>query len=364
LQDTNRKAVYREKIMEKRIVIDGSAGEGGGQVLRTSLSLAALLGRPLEIHNIRAKRRKPGLRPQHLAAARALAVVTGAELTGDRENSTSLLFAPREVTGGNYRFSIGTAGSVTLLAAALLPPLLFAAGPSTVVLEGGTHVPFSPVFHYLREILLPFLRRMGADVEAVLDRWGWYPRGGGSCTLRIRPCRSLQALRVPQRGRLRGLALTLGLAGLPLHIVDREEKRVRTCLGDKGYAFSRRFEPSSSPGQGNVLFLKGEYEESLAGFSELGKRDRSAEEVADALCRQWLRFEEGTGSVDKHLADQVLLYMALACGDSLLTTEEVSSHLTTNIEIIQQFLPVRFRIDPKNGSVKVSGAAHASGENV
>ncbi|HHO48839.1 MAG TPA: RNA 3'-terminal phosphate cyclase [Desulfobacteraceae bacterium] len=349
--------------MDDRIVIDGSIGEGGGQVLRTSLSLAALLGRPFEIHNIRLNRSRPGLRPQHLAAARALATVTGAELAGDRENSTSLLFAPQGVTGGNYRFSIGTAGSVTLLATALLPPLLFAPRPSSLVLEGGTHVPFSPVFHYLREIFLPFLRRMGAEVEADLDRWGWYPRGGGSCTIRVRPCRSLRALRVPRRGRLRDLTLTLGLAGLPLHIVDREEKRVRTCLGQKGYALAGRFEPAPSPGQGNVLFLRAEYEESLAGFSVLGKRGRRAEQVADELCRQWLRFEEGTGSVDKHLADQILLYMALAAGDSLLTAEEVTSHLSTNIQVIQQFLPVRFSIDPATLAVAVSGVARAPVES-
>lgn len=357
--------------MENRIVIDGSFGEGGGQVLRTSLSLAALLKRPLEIHNIRANRGKPGLRPQHLAAVRALAAITGAEVSGDLPESTSLLFAPRAVTGGTYRFSIGTAGSVTLLAASILPPLLFAANPSTVVLEGGTHVPFSPVFHYFQEIFLPFLRRMGGDADVVLDRWGWYPRGNGSCTLRIRPCPGLKALRVPRRGPLRNLTLMLGLAGLPLHIIDREEQRLRTCLAARGYAFARRFEPAPSPGQGNVLFLKGEYEESLAGFSVLGKRGRPAEQVAEELCRQWLRFEKGSGSVDKHLADQLLLYMALARGNSLLTAEEVTSHLATNIEIIQRFLPVQFRLDPDARSAAVSGAAYApangssgSGRNV
>jgi len=352
-----------EKLMGNRIVIDGNIGEGGGQVLRTSLSLAALLQRPLEIHNIRQSRSRPGLRPQHLAAARALATVTGAELTGDRENSSSLSFAPRGITGGNYRFRIGAAGSVTLLAAALLPPLLFAPRPSTLVLEGGTHVPFSPVFHYLRDVFLPFLRRMGGKVEAVLDRWGWYPRGGGACTIRITPCRSLRALQVPRRGRLHGLTLTMGLAGLPLHIVDREEMRVRTCLGEKGYAFAGRFEAAPSPGQGNVLFLRAEYEESLAGFSVLGKRGRPAEQVADELCRQWLSFEEGPGSVDRHLADQILLYMALARGDSQLTAEELTSHLTTNVQVIRQFLPVRFSVDHETRSVAVSGVGQHSCEN-
>lgn len=345
--------------MADRIVIDGSLGEGGGQVLRTSLALAALLNRPLEIRNIRANRRKPGLRPQHLAAVRAAAAITGADLFGDHLDSTSLLFAPRTIRSGRYRFAIGTAGSVTLLAATVLPPLLFAAGPSTVVVEGGTHVPFSPVFHYLREIFLPFLLRMGGEVDAELDRWGWYPRGGGACTLRISPCRGMTALRIPRRGGLRGLTLVLGLGGLPAHITDREEKRIRNCLVPRGYAYTRRFEPAPSPGQGNVLFLKAEYEESLAGFSALGKKGRPAEAVADDLCRQWLRFEESPGSVDKHLADQLLLYLALAKGDSLLAAEEITSHLTTNISIIRQFLPVAFRVDRAARSVAVAGAAYA-----
>lgn len=349
-----------ENRMADRIVIDGSQGEGGGQVLRTSLALAALLNRPLEIRNIRANRSKPGLRPQHLAAVRAAAEITRADLSGDHLDSTSLRFAPRTIRGGRYRFAIGTAGSVTLLAATVLPPLLFAPEPSAVLVEGGTHVPFSPFFHYLREIFLPFLRRMGGDVDAELDSWGWYPRGGGGCTLRINPCRGLTALRTPRRGGLRGLTLVLGLAGLPAHIVDREEKRVKGCLGPRGYSYSRRFEPAPSPGQGNMLFLKAEYEESLAGFSALGKKGRPAEAVADDLCRQWLRFEESPGSVDKHLADQILLYLALARGNSLLAAEEITSHFTTNVSIIQHFLPVRIRVNQTARSVEVSGAAYST----
>jgi len=337
------------------MVIDGSQGEGGGQILRTALALAALSQRPLEIHHIRANRPKPGLRPQHLATVRALARITTGEVSGDRESSTSLHFSPGPVTGGHYHFRIGTAGSVTLLAAAILPPLLFAATPSTVQIEGGTHVSWSPVFHYLDEILLPFLHRMGAEVEAGLEKWGWYPQGGGVCTLRIKPAQGLRPLRVMQRGRLRRLTLKLALAGLPLHIIDREEARVRRILGNRGYDFARIFEPAPSPGQGNVLFLKGEYEESLVGFSALGLKGKPAEQVAEELCRSWLDFEGSGGTVDKYLADQLLPYLAMAGGDSLLITEEITSHLRTNIAIIEQFLPVRFRLDPVTRIVAVSG---------
>ncbi|MBU0961521.1 MAG: RNA 3'-phosphate cyclase, partial [Proteobacteria bacterium] len=191
-----------------------------------------------------------------------------------------------------------------------------------------------------------------------LDRWGWYPRGGGKCTLRITPCQGLKALHLPYRGRLRNLTLMLGLSGLPLHIIDREEAHIRTRLEEAGYAIERRFEPVVSPGQGNVLFLKGEYEDGVAGFSALGKKGKPAEKVADDLCRQFFDFENSNGSVDKHLADQLLLYMALAEGDSIFVTEKVTSHLMTNIEIIEKFLPVHFTVDRVVHSIAVTGTAY------
>lgn len=345
--------------MIDRIVIDGSHGEGGGQVLRTALSLAALMHQPVEIHNIRANRKKPGLRPQHLTAVRSLTEITEGEVAGDRVNSTSLCFSPGNIVGGTYRFNIGTAGSVTLLLAAVLPPLLFASTPSSIVITGGTHVPFSPVFHWMDEILLPFLRRMGVRAEAYLKQWGWYPKGGGECSIQIAPAGGLHSIHIPRRGKLLNLELLLGLAGLPLHIIEREEKYVKKRLEKRGVALIKRFEAAPSTDQGNVLLLKGEYEESIAGFSALGLKGKPGEQVAEEVCRDWLHFDRGNGTVDKHLADQILIYAALATGRSYFISEAITSHLRTNIEIIERFLPVRFEVDPKDCSVSVQGAAYS-----
>ena len=170
--------------------LDGSYGEGGGQILRTALSLAALTGVPVRIEGIRARRSKPGLRPQHLTAVQAVARISQAEVTGAHLGSQALTFKPRTPQGGHYRFDVaettGSAGAVTLVAQALLPPLLKAEAPATVILKGGTHVPWSPPAHYLSHVFLPALASMGAEVEMTLERWGWYPRGGGEVRLTIR----------------------------------------------------------------------------------------------------------------------------------------------------------------------------------
>jgi RNA 3'-terminal phosphate cyclase (ATP) len=182
--------------MSEPVHIDGSRGEGGGQILRTSLALSALLRQPVKIVNIRANRAQPGLKTQHLAGVLALAGITEAEVTGAHKHSTSLDFRPRTIKSGRYRFEISTAGAASMLFGAVLAALLFAKQPSDVTITGGTHVPFSPPFHYLAGVFLPFLRKLGALADLRLVHWGFYPRGGGEIRGHVTPCANLAGIQL------------------------------------------------------------------------------------------------------------------------------------------------------------------------
>ncbi len=258
--------------------LDGSYGEGGGQILRTSLSLSAMLGAPVRIERIRAGRPKPGLRPQHLTAVRALARITGAEVEGAELNSQELTFKPRTPKPGNYLFDVaektGSAGSVTLIAQALLPPLLKCAGPSTLVLRGGTHVPWSPTAHYLMQVFLPALAQMGAQVSLTLERWGWYPRGGGELRLSVNPCPGFKGVEWRTAPEPAGFRAISAASRLPEHVARRQAARLQERLGPE-----LPVELVAAGGQdpGSLVFIWGP----RAGFSALGARGKPAEQVAD-----------------------------------------------------------------------------------
>ncbi|MFZ5774337.1 MAG: RNA 3'-terminal phosphate cyclase [Thermodesulfobacteriota bacterium] len=348
--------------MSRTVTIDGSQGEGGGQILRSALALSALLGQAVEVINIRANRPKPGLRPQHLVAAQALAAITQGDLDGAEFGSVRLRFSPRAIQGGNYRFAMTTAGATTLLAAAILPALLFAKEPSTVVIQGGTHVPWSPPFPYLAEVFLPALARLGASVRAELRRSGWYPQGGGEVVLRITPCKQLTGHCWRERGRLTKLDLAITLVNLPAHIASREEREVGLCLNTIAPHPQARVLQPSSRGAGNLVFLRADYADSVAGFSCLGRQGLPAEEVARTTAEAFLSFERSGATVDCHLADQLALYLALAQGQSSLVAEETSSHLRTNLAIIEQLLPARFALDPETGLLTTSGIGYTRSE--
>jgi RNA 3'-terminal phosphate cyclase (ATP) len=245
------------------------------------------------------------------------------------------------------------------LAAAILPPLLFAPQPSTVVLTGGTHVPFSPPGHYLTEVFLPSLARLGAMVRAEIHAWGWYPEGGGELVLHVTPCRQLSSYQWPARSTLRGLELTIGLANLPEHIARREEKELRHLLQNYERLLQTRNARPRGRGCGNLVFLRADYSDTVAGFSSLGRRGWPAEAVATAVAAEFLAFNASTAGVDCHLADQLLLYLALAQGNSGFFAEAITSHLRTNLAIIEQLLPVRFALEPGSGGLQVQGAGYA-----
>lgn len=322
-------------------VLDGSYGEGGGQILRTSLSLAALLCQPVRIENIRARRPKPGLRPQHLTAVRALARITRAAVTGDDIGSTAITFKPQGIFPGDYTFDVaertGSAGSVTLIAQALLPPLARATGPSELTLKGGTHVPWSPPAHYLSQVFFPALAELGLSVQLKLRRWGWYPQGGGEMRLLIQPTGTLAPVtwtKPPNRRAFRALSAA---ANLPEHVIERQRRRLAERLD---WPVSIDQVQAQSQGKGSLVFLWGPH----AGFSALGARGKRAETVADEVADAFVRFRARQAATDLHLADQMVLYLALASGPSVIRTEEITSHLLTNIWVVEQFLGPLFQI--------------------
>jgi RNA 3'-terminal phosphate cyclase (ATP) len=321
--------------------LDGAHGEGGGQLVRTSLSLAALLGEPVKITDIRAGRAKPGLRPQHLTGVKALAHIARAEVEGASLGSRELTFKPRAIRGGDYFFDVaektGSAGAVTLVAQALLPLFLAAREPTILTVRGGTHVAWSPPAHYLMHVFLPALAEMGGNISLTLTRWGWYPRGGGEVRLTVNPVARLasqQWLAPPVPADFQALSAA---SQVPYHVIQRQAKRLQERLGS---GLPVATEEAASLDPGSLVFLWGP----RAGFSALGARGKPAEKVADEAVGEFLSFQRSQAALDRHLADQIVLYLARAAGTSVFTTAEITSHLITNLWVIEQFLGPTFQV--------------------
>lgn len=329
--------------------LDASHGEGGGQILRTALSLSVLQGRAVTLEGVRARRPRPGLRPQHLTVVRALAAVSRAEVTGDALDSTEIRFSPGRIEGGTYRFDVGaitgSAGSVSLLFQALLLPLAFAPRSSRLTLLGGTHVPWSPPAHYLTDVFLPALARMGLDARLRLRRWGFYPAGGGEVDAAITPADGLGGLPCqppPGAPGLRGLS---AVARLPRHIAERQRARALDRLAARGLSADIAVvDEVETRGPGTFVFLASAGPSHHAGFSALGRRGLPAEAVADAAVDPLLAYVDSGAAVDDHLADQILPFLAVAREPSTLTCPTISSHLRTVAWVIEQFLPARIAL--------------------
>jgi RNA 3'-terminal phosphate cyclase (ATP) len=331
------------------ITIDGSAGEGGGQILRTSLALSLVTGRPFRIEKIRAGREKPGLLRQHLTAVNAAAQVGQAKVEGAALKSGELSFEPGKVLPGEHRFAVGTAGSTTLVLETVLPALLTASGPSTIFLEGGTHNPFAPPFDFLEKAFLPLIRRMGPGVHAFLEQPGFYPAGGGRIQVLVEPCAALSRLDLPHRGEVKRRLARALVAGLPRNIGDREVKAVRDLLGWERDSL-RVDEVPNPAGPGNVLSLEIESEQVTEVFTGFGQRGVRAEAVAEAAVDEARRYLASGAPVGIHLADQLLLPMALAGGGSFRTLAP-SRHTTTNLEVLKQFLELEVRVEKEDRDV-------------
>ncbi|HID63224.1 MAG TPA: RNA 3'-phosphate cyclase [Anaerolineae bacterium] len=354
------------------ITIDGSYGEGGGQVLRTSLSLSALLGEAVRIKDIRAKRPRPGLQAQHLTGVLATAQICNAELKGAELGSQTLTFAPQSPPqAGNYTFDVaearkgGSAGSTSLVFQTLLLPLAFADGDSHLTIRGGTHVAWSPPFHYLKHVYLPTLARMGIEATVEINQWGWYPIGGGEIKAGVRgqgvrdresspiPC-PLSPIALVERGELKRLWGISALSNLPAHIGQRQKRQVERLLRERGFTPEIEIVDAPSPGQGTVVFLVAEFENVVAGFTSYGARGKRAEKVAEEACREFIRYYDSGQALDRHLADQLILPLSLAAGQSSFTTCEVTQHLLTNVEVVQRLMEVKAEIEGKEVLVKGS----------
>ena len=320
------------------IRIDGAMGEGGGQIVRSALALSLVTGRPFALRNIRAGRERPGLLRQHLAALEAAAAVSAAEFDGGSLGSRELRFAPRRPRAGSYRFAIGSAGSTTLVLQTVLPALLLADGPSELVLEGGTHNPFAPPFDFLDRVLVPLLNRMGPEVRTRIERPGFYPAGGGILRVSVAPASRLARLELLERGSVLARRAVARVSRLPRHIAERELATVGEALALP--AESRKVEEvRDAAGPGNVLLVEIESEHLIELFTGFGRRGISAEQVALDLSREVQEYLDSGAPVGPHLADQLLVPVALAGGGSYRTSQP-TRHTRTNIEVVRTFLDI------------------------
>jgi RNA 3'-terminal phosphate cyclase (ATP) len=350
----------RNRKIADPLIIDGVHGEAGGQILRTALSLSAITSRAFRLVNIRAKRRNPGLQPQHLSATRAAAAISGAQLAGDVLGSSELVFAPTHPPQpGSYLFDVaeiaghGSAGSTILILQTVLVPLALAKGDSTVGVLGGTHQDWAPAYDDLANAYLPALRRMGLSADAELKLWGWYPAGGGEvlCKIKGGPDRGPHAswprpIEVLERGPLIRILGRAVAANLPAHIAQRMVDRARAGLKDLDVPV--QIEPlrvrAVCPGAG--IFLLADYETLAASFSAHGRQGKPSEAVADEAVLALSEHHTSGAAVELHLADQLLLPLAIAAGPSAFTMARPTAHLATNAWTIEQFGLAKITVEP------------------
>lgn len=335
------------------VYIDGSRGEGGGQILRTSLALACITGRNLRIENIRAARRNPGLAKQHLSCVEAARQICDGQCRGAALRSQTLDFQPGPVRGGNFSFDIGSAGSASLVIQTILPALFLAEKPSTVTVTGGTHNPWAPPFDFLSETFLPAIATAGFKARCKLIKHGFFPAGGGRITLDIQPWQQgvSRAMDFCEPDKERKISGRIYTARLPEHIAQRQKRLLlQSGLNIRNI---EHIEVTDSDGPGNCVMLRLCGQDRTTIFTAFGERGKPSEKVIGEVAGLAKDFSDSGAAVDRFLADQLLIYMAISKVGHY-TTNELSTHLTTNIETIKQFLPVDFKTEPQDRIYRIS----------
>ena len=343
------------------IEIDGSQGEGGGQIIRSSLALSAITGKAFQVHNIRAGRKKPGLKNQHALAVQATARICNARMEGASPGSSSLTFEPSNICGGHYEFRLGTAGSTSLIAQTVIPALMWADLPSTVILEGGTHNPMAPPFDFIQRSYLPQLEKFGPRVRAEIERPGFYPAGGGRISLQVTPCKNLLPFELLHRGSEIARKVVAMVSGLPTHIGQREIETICRKL-DWRKNCGRVVNIPDPQGPGNAVLVEIEYENVTAMFTGFGQRGVTAEKVAQSVAREVKSYLKTDVPVEEYLADQLMLPMGFAAGAGqtcCFRTGELSGHSQTHLDILKLFLDIETKVtsDPDDG-IRVTIAPH------
>lgn len=333
------------------IDIDGSIEEGGGQILRISLALSSILKKPFRLHNIRNKRSKPGLQPQHLTGVNAASRMTNSNVIGAELGSTELEFNPEQIIGGRYDIDIGTAGSSTLLLQSILPILLYADRPSQIIVTGGTHASHSPTIEYYEHVFLPVVRKSGVSADINVDSFGWFPKGGGRTNLFVRPSK-IAPINIVDKGNLVSIRGVCSISGLPEDILVREEEGIRAIF--PGASIHHSVKTSLSPG--TALTLWAEFEQSILGISELGKKGVRAEKLGKETAQSLQSIIKSKGAVDEWMSDQLLIFMSLAKGRSQLRVPKLTSHVKTCLKLIPMFTNIPFEV---NGDIiSVEGIGH------
>jgi RNA 3'-phosphate cyclase len=335
------------------IEIDGSFGEGGGQIIRSAVSLSCISKKPVRIINIRANRPNPGLNYQHVVAIKSVVELCKADVEGLNKGSSEVVFYPHVIKGGKYHLDILTAGSTTLVLQACLLPSLFADDKTEFTITGGTDVKWSPPVDYFRFVFAPLLHKMGGEVSIVLGRRGHYPKGGGEITVRVKPVEQLKPLTLEERGDIKSIKGIAHVSNLPNKIAERmKNTALLKLIGSKDVNVSLEHYPKEKDpayGVGTGIVLWANYENTVLGGNGLGEKGVPAERVGQIACEALLTEMNSKATLDVHAADQFLPYMALALGESVFLVREITNHAKTNMWLIEKFLDVKFEVKEEDG---------------